>query len=60
MTRYLHVRKKELPMPLVVEGEGGKVVVQSLEPAGYKKLGARLGRADDATVEAVKRSVGRA
>jgi hypothetical protein len=39
---YLRVRKEDLPLPLIIEDKG-QVAILSLEPAGKKKLGARLG-----------------
>lgn len=51
--RFLRVKKSELPLPLIVEDDDGKVVVQSLEPAGKEKLGARVGHAAVAVVTQV-------
>ena len=51
---YLRVRKEELPIPLIVE-DNGQVMILSLEPAGKKKLGARIGSASKEAVDKVKR-----
>jgi hypothetical protein len=56
--QYVKVRKGELPLPVVVEDDHGEVVVLSLEPAGEKKLGARLGRVTEGVRETVLRLLG--
>ena len=52
---YLKVRKSDLPLPVVIEDENGSFEVLSLEPAGKKRLGARLGLASDDTAKKVRR-----
>ena len=47
------VRKQDLPIPLIVEGEHGQKVVLSIEPAGKEKLGARIGEATQQMFERV-------
>ncbi len=57
--RIVRVRKCDLPIPLVVDGERGQLAVLILEPAGAKKMGARLGAASRTIVDSVKRFLSR-
>lgn len=52
--RFLRVKKRDLPIPLVVEDDNGEMVVLSLEPAGKEKLGARIGSAASWVVQKVR------
>jgi len=53
--RIIEVRKSELPIPVVVYDDWGNYEIQSLEPAGRKRLGARISHAADAVKSKVRR-----
>lgn len=57
----VRVRKRDLPVPLIVEDDNGNYEVQSIEPAGKQKLAARIGAARQECWSFVRRimSIGR-
>ena len=55
-SKIWRVRKDDLPLPVVIEGDGGACEVMELRPAGKRKLGASLVRAEAGMKEAVLRT----
>ena len=55
----IFVKKRELPMPLVVEDDSGNFEIQELAPAGEKRLGARVGHIHTQIKTAVLKTIRR-
>jgi hypothetical protein len=55
----LRLRKRDLPVALVIEDDDGNRVIQSLEPAGKWKLGACVRHAHEHVKEWIERKLGR-
>lgn len=46
------LRKKDLPLPVVIEGDNGEVRVMEIAPAGRSKLGAFMRETNDSARDA--------
>ena len=56
---YVFVRKRDLPMPIVVIGDDGEIGVRMLEPSGSQKVSVRVGQASRDVIRRVMRLLGR-